>query len=864
MNVRFLYVEKARLDEVQLQDGQIIALTDESGYYYDMGGQRYLVAAGDMGNASGIPYGTVSNSSTATSLVSNIESIDLEHLTDGTCAYIINTAGRNFSGSAITLNISNTGARPVFDAKSGSRTVSYSANSGALFIYNTDPSRSASGCWDMVTDKLVTNSSLGNIQLECSDTATPASYYSAGAEFVRGYDFQLTDNALLSVKFNIDVVAGKQLKVADSDPYPMVYCGAQLEDGVITAGSTALFRYVQADNVYVLLSVDSLIGDVRQLQETAYSNGIFWCQYGVTPYPDIAQAINTKTACLLYYQDLIYQCIGFTSRSTIGFEFVLPGSEPQLHSVQCSAVQGWSTVVQTGLATKAQLDEKYTKPEDGIPLSDCDFDPAVVDPSFQNEGEAAETVITGKRFNQLETVVKQDLYTVIHNDTITLSNNYTFIADTGRADVITIPTTTYVSNSVQYYENRLFVLGSADYEWSIWSYNFSGVGAPGLHPAMMPGWINASCPLLLEYNATSDIYYRIAIRRVDGATFDTTERDWIRDTLSIRSYGGSDAPSSGSAIRTTRNNVELVKQLMDVATTYFNNRDELEYKQNFTTILDESSRTNHIDCSAFIGLLLRGLRYGDTSYGNAALVGTDPMDWKASSKYTWARNLQYYQNVIGGTGESMPPEYYQTPQPLRTASQIGEWMIGMGWQVPIDEKLSNLEVGDILFYAKKKYDDNTGTYVWREPDRFMRISHVAVCMDKAHSDTANLPDWVTYYYPNWYSEGRYNDYPVCHRIMHATSETPPIVRSLVECNYDGVMYPTYNGSGSSNVYTHTGVPTLCLVCRPDLGALSWDATAGVATTNATGTPGQIKYDNNTLYICVDWNTWKAISLRTIS
>jgi len=462
----------------------------------------------------------------------------------------------------------------------------------------------------------------------------------------------------------------------------------------------------------------------------------------------------------------------------------------------------------------------------------------------------------------LETVVKQDLYTVIHNDTITLSNNYTFIADTGRADVITIPTSTYLSNSVQYNENRLFVLGSADYEWSIWSYNFSGVGAPGLHPAMMPGWINASCPLLLEYDENSDIYYRIAIRRVDGATFDTTERDWIRNTLSIRSYGGSDTPvpSSGSTIRTTRNNAALVNQLMDVANSYYQNGSDLEYNQGFNSILDTDQATRKIDCSSFVGLLLRGLAYNDTAYGNIGLVGTDPMDWKASPKYTWSRNPQYYQNIIGGTGSSMPVEYYQTPQPIRTASQIGEWMMSMGWQVPLDDKLSNMEVGDILFYAKRDSDDPTQ---WKQPDRFMRICHIGVCIDKAYSDTPTLPSWITYYYPNWYSEGRYERFPVCHRIMHATSETPPIVRSLVECNYDGVMYPTYSGS-NSNVYTHTGYPTLCLVCRPDLGSLSWEATAGVAITNATGTPGQIKYDNNTLYICVDWNTWKAISLRTIS
>lgn len=854
MNVRFLYVEKSRLNEVQINDGQIIALTDEAGYYYDMGGQRYLVAT-STGDASSIPYGTLSNTSSAATLVASVDDISVDNLTDGTCVYLINT--RINIDSLVSLNVSNTGARPVYDAKTGTRSVQYPINSGALFIYNT--TRYASGCWDIVTDRSVSNSSVGNVHAVCTETAVPSEYYTASvSNLTRNSEFALTDYALVSVKFTSDVAGGKSLKLADASAYPMVYNGVALADDIIPGGSIALFRFV--DRQFMLLSIDSMIATVKELEATTYSSGIFWCEYGQTTFNEISARMR-KTACLMYYADRVYVCQGLASRSAIQFNSTAVGVSAIQFTATCSLTEGWS-LNQVKLATKAELNTKYTKPEDGIPLSDCDFDPAVVDPSFQNEGEAAGSVITGRRFSQLETVVEQDLYTTIHNDTITLSNNYTFIADTGRADVISIPTSTYLSNSVQYYENRLFVLGSADYEWSIWSYNFSGVSAPGLHPAMMPGWINASCPLLLEYNAVSDIYYRIAIQRVDHAQMDPAELSWIYSTLSIRSYGGSGTPvpSSGSTIRTTRNNTALVNQLIDVANSYYQNGADLEYNQGFNSILDTDQATRKIDCSSFVGLLLRGLAYNDTAYGNIGLVGTDPMDWKASPKYNWSRNPQYYQNIIGGTGSSMPVEYYQTPQPIRTASQLGEWMVSMGWQVPLDDKLSNMEVGDVLFYAKRDSEDPTQ---WKQPDRFMRICHVGVCIDKAYSDTSTLPSWITYYYPNWYSEGRYERFPVCHRIMHATSLTPPIVRSLVECNYDGVMYPTYSGS-DSNVYTHTGYPTLCLVCRPDLGSLSWEATAGVVTTNATGTPGQIKYDNNTLYMCVDWNTWKAISLRTIS
>ena len=54
--VRFIYISSDKLNTLPYQEGQIIALTDVSGYYYDMNGSRYKVSAeGDI-NLSGVPY----------------------------------------------------------------------------------------------------------------------------------------------------------------------------------------------------------------------------------------------------------------------------------------------------------------------------------------------------------------------------------------------------------------------------------------------------------------------------------------------------------------------------------------------------------------------------------------------------------------------------------------------------------------------------------------------------------------------------------------------------------------------------------------------------------------------------------------
>lgn len=41
MKVKFVKTQKQYLDQLPIVDGQIIAITDEDGIYYDMNGTRY-------------------------------------------------------------------------------------------------------------------------------------------------------------------------------------------------------------------------------------------------------------------------------------------------------------------------------------------------------------------------------------------------------------------------------------------------------------------------------------------------------------------------------------------------------------------------------------------------------------------------------------------------------------------------------------------------------------------------------------------------------------------------------------------------------------------------------------------------------
>ena len=172
-------------------------------------------------------------------------------------------------------------------------------------------------------------------------------------------------------------------------------------------------------------------------------------------------------------------------------------------------------------------------------------------------------------------------------------------------------------------------------------------------------------------------------------------------------------------------------QLVEIAMTYWRNADKeyvsgKSWSQGTTyrsanTPLSESCKadmdvTNSfwvakggrhykaIDCSTLVGMALRGYTYENGPYAN-------------KSQFNAFRTNKNQTNPSVSWAFAVP----------RTAAEIGEYCYNKKWIVPLSSignssnNFAGLKKGDLIFWAKK---DSNGNY--KEPDRFMKISHVAI------------------------------------------------------------------------------------------------------------------------------------------
>lgn len=116
-------------------------------------GSGNITISGGSGSGSGtaekafaIPFGSVDSTSTSTAFTATVDSFP-STLSDGVCAYIYN--GVVTSASGCTLNINNTGAKPIYNTMEASTAVTTTFNVAytMLFVYNS--TRVSGGCWDM-------------------------------------------------------------------------------------------------------------------------------------------------------------------------------------------------------------------------------------------------------------------------------------------------------------------------------------------------------------------------------------------------------------------------------------------------------------------------------------------------------------------------------------------------------------------------------------------------------------------------------------------------------------------------------------------------------------------------------------------
>lgn len=198
-----------------------------------------------------------------------------------------------------------------------------------------------------------------------------------------------------------------------------------------------------------------------------------------------------------------------------------------------------------------------------------------------------------------------------------------------------------------------------------------------------------------------------------------------------------------------RNGLTGVAEFLGIARSYYMARGTAEeptfFYQTFGTPLDDDfdDSQKYIDCSSFVGLMLRGIPYGKSAYADSSVYPERDSDEEGEDEesdddsggdgdavggyaaahtaantadYAWAVNPSEFLEVRN-TGEA--------PRPIRSASQLAQWLVRQGRAVRFQPDFSNVEPGDIIFWAKRLED---GAY--KQPNRYLCISHVAVCYSK--------------------------------------------------------------------------------------------------------------------------------------
>ena len=142
-----------------------------------------------------------------------------------------------------TLNISSTGAKPIVHNGGLIKDGIIKKGDTATFIYD-----GASSSYILIATNNFTNASIGFGYGTCSTAA------STTAKTVSIFDYKLTKDGIVSIKFTYDVSASSTLNIYYTGDKPIYYNGSAITDGIIKAGDTATFIYDGTN--YNLISLD--------------------------------------------------------------------------------------------------------------------------------------------------------------------------------------------------------------------------------------------------------------------------------------------------------------------------------------------------------------------------------------------------------------------------------------------------------------------------------------------------------------------------------------------------------------------------------------------------------------------------------
>lgn len=203
-----------------------------------------------------------------------------------------------------------------------------------------------------------------------------------------------------------------------------------------------------------------------------------------------------------------------------------------------------------------------------------------------------------------------------------------------------------------------------------------------------------------------------------------------------------------------KNNPSLIAEMIRVAKTYYNSRyrwDETTgkyvpvFRFNWLggTALDSTYQpgTMYLDCSTFVGLVLRGLTVQDSPYGqylpadvqtfvngddiiqdDTTDIGLGDENFDATPRpvlanetmYPWVMDLDnMYENIE----EDAPVDTRR----VRVASQLAKYLVEHGRVIEVTPDLSNIQPGDLVFWAQKSNGEYVGI------NRYEHINNVAIC-----------------------------------------------------------------------------------------------------------------------------------------
>lgn len=337
------------------------------------------------------------------------------------------------------------------------------------------------------------------------------------------------------------------------------------------------------------------------------------------------------------------------------------------------------------------------------------------------------------------------------------------------------------ANSV--FSGNYISLGTDDYEYALFYYDGIGSSWSDTYTHVYSDWIRGSVWTLIDESIGDRA--RVVVRHPDDSTITNADLDIL-----TRSSLTRDLKQIVPQITTKKGNPVYIGELATLARDWYSHRNDvvggskaMVYGNN--SILNTSSYTREIDCSTFVGMLLRGYSFSQTPYATGQ--GASPDSWTGNTTYNWAFNPFDYSNYSRLNSQSRTK--------VRYASQLAEMMVERGQTVPIDRYYANIEPGDVLFFAR--HDSTTND--WYEPLRFKHVNHVAICIAKEKATSANDWDTTTYPWKHTYAEVEHED------------ETTP----------DGVVNIKIleQPQGDTSAIFENNINTLCLVCRPDLGSI---------------------------------------------